>query len=180
MWVPSAVPAGWAPYHDGHWVWQAPWGWTWVDDAPWGFAPFHYGRWAYASNAWFWVPGTIGRAVYAPALVQELIEYLSPWAFESGKDITFGGRIYKSVLLQFVEKRPYVDYVTSFKMYTYTTTPVGAPDVAEAVPETPDVILQGLTADVLTQENLLVAMRMCEAFDDSAAACVIDPKSQAA
>ena len=38
----------------------------------------------------------------------------------------------------------------------------------------------GPTADVLTPENLLVAMRMCEAFDDSAAACVADPPSQAA
>ena len=32
----------------------------------------------------------------------------------------------------------------------------------------------GPTAEVLTPENLLVAMRMCEAFDDSAAACAAD------
>jgi zinc/manganese transport system ATP-binding protein len=32
----------------------------------------------------------------------------------------------------------------------------------------------GLTADVLTVENLMEARRMCEAFDDSAAACVVD------
>jgi zinc/manganese transport system ATP-binding protein len=32
----------------------------------------------------------------------------------------------------------------------------------------------GATADVLTSENLLEARRMCEAFDDSAAACVAD------
>jgi zinc/manganese transport system ATP-binding protein len=38
----------------------------------------------------------------------------------------------------------------------------------------------GPTNEVLTPENLLVAMRMCEAFDDSAGACVIDPPSQAA
>lgn len=38
----------------------------------------------------------------------------------------------------------------------------------------------GPTAEVLTPENLLVAMRMCEAFDDSAAACVADPPSRAA
>ncbi len=59
VWVPNAVPAGWAPYHDGHWVWQAPWGWTWVDDAPWGFAPYHYGRWAYVDDSWAWVPGPV-------------------------------------------------------------------------------------------------------------------------
>jgi zinc/manganese transport system ATP-binding protein len=38
----------------------------------------------------------------------------------------------------------------------------------------------GATADVLTNENLLVALRMCEAFDDSAAACAEDVPSRAA
>src|SRR3974390_586891 len=70
VWVPTAVPAGWAPYRYGHWVWIAPWGWTWVDDASWGFAPFHYGRWVYAGGAWGWAPGPVYVApVYAPALV---------------------------------------------------------------------------------------------------------------
>ncbi len=69
VWVPSGVEAGWAPYHNGHWVWVEPWGWTWVDDAPWGFAPFHYGRWVYVGY-WAWVPGPVAvRPVYAPALV---------------------------------------------------------------------------------------------------------------
>jgi hypothetical protein len=72
VWVPRGTPAGWAPYHDGHWVWQAPWGWTWVDDAPWGFAPYHYGRWAQVDDTWAWVPGPVAVSeppVYAPALV---------------------------------------------------------------------------------------------------------------
>lgn len=72
VWYPRQVAAGWAPYHNGHWAWIEPWGWTWVDDAPWGFAPFHYGRWAYIGNRWGWCPGPIGvavRPVYAPALV---------------------------------------------------------------------------------------------------------------
>ncbi|KGW99777.1 fecR family protein [Burkholderia pseudomallei MSHR640] len=72
VWVPSAVPAGWAPYRTGHWIWQAPWGWTWVDDEPWGFAPYHYGRWAYVDDSWAWVPGPLvvsAPPCYAPALV---------------------------------------------------------------------------------------------------------------
>jgi hypothetical protein len=34
VWIPSRVPADWAPYRDGHWSWVEPWGWTWIDDAP--------------------------------------------------------------------------------------------------------------------------------------------------
>jgi zinc/manganese transport system ATP-binding protein len=38
----------------------------------------------------------------------------------------------------------------------------------------------GPTAQALTPENLLVAMKMCEAFDDRAAACAADAPSRAA
>ena len=70
VWMPTSVSVGWAPYHDGHWAWIAPWGWTWVDDAPWGFAPYHYGRWASFNGRWGWIPGPYGvTPVYAPALV---------------------------------------------------------------------------------------------------------------
>jgi len=43
-----------------------------------------------------------------------------------------------------------------------------------------EVVAWGATADVLTADNLAEARRMCEAFDDSASACVIDPPSRAA
>jgi hypothetical protein len=73
VWAPNTVPVGWSPYHYGHWVWIAPWGWTWVDDAPWGYAPFHYGRWAFVGGGWVWIPGPVVavgvRPVYAPAMV---------------------------------------------------------------------------------------------------------------
>lgn len=70
VWFPSRVDVGWAPYREGHWVWQEPWGWTWVDDAPWAFAPSHYGRWVSVSSRWGWIPGPRNvRPVYAPALV---------------------------------------------------------------------------------------------------------------
>src|SRR5262245_12201113 len=39
-WAPYSVPAGWAPYSAGNWLWLEPYGWTWVDVEPWGFAPF--------------------------------------------------------------------------------------------------------------------------------------------
>jgi len=69
-WRPRAVEVGWAPYRFGHWVWIAPWRWTWVEDEPWGFAPFHYGRWAFVTGGWFWVPGpVVVRPIWAPAFV---------------------------------------------------------------------------------------------------------------
>jgi len=70
LWVPRAVPVGWAPYSAGRWAWVRPWGWTWIDEQPWGFAPFHYGRWVNRRNVWCWAPGSyVARPVYAPALV---------------------------------------------------------------------------------------------------------------
>lgn len=70
VWFPNRVAIGWAPYHEGHWDWISPWGWTWVDDSPWGYAPFHYGRWVSVGGRWGWVAGPLAvRAVYAPALV---------------------------------------------------------------------------------------------------------------
>ena len=81
---PIAVAVGWAPYHEGHWDWIAPWGYTWVDDSPWGYAPFHYGRWVTVGGRWGWVAGPVAvRAVYAPALV----------VFIGGGGMGFGGNV---------------------------------------------------------------------------------------
>jgi len=69
-WVPDGVPAGWAPYSTGRWIWDPYYGWTWVDTALWGWAPYHYGRWVYVTGYWAWAPGpVVVTPVYAPALV---------------------------------------------------------------------------------------------------------------
>ena len=56
---------------------------------------------------------------FYPAKLQEAItRFLSPWAFAgSGGSPSFGGKIYKSVLINFVEDQPYVDYVTDFQLF---------------------------------------------------------------
>jgi hypothetical protein len=71
VWRPRSVAAGWAPYRVGHWIWQDPWGWTWVSAEPWGWAPYHYGRWVVFSSRWCWVPvaPSVRHVLYAPALV---------------------------------------------------------------------------------------------------------------
>lgn len=70
VWTPTVVAADWAPYRYGRWLWVAPWGWTWVDNAAWGYAPSHYGRWVSIDNRWCWTPGAVvAQPVWAPAVV---------------------------------------------------------------------------------------------------------------
>ena len=69
IWFPR-VEAGWAPYHNGHWVNRPFYGWTWVADEPWGAAPFHYGRWVQMRGRWGWIPGPREQhPVWSPAQV---------------------------------------------------------------------------------------------------------------
>lgn len=76
---------------------------------------------------------------HSEQLIERLKQFLSPWSFDSGRDISFGGTIYKSVLLDFVEEIESVDYVTDFKMYSQVE---GAKvEVNEARPAVPDAIL---------------------------------------
>ena len=70
-------------------------------------------------------------------LREGIIRFLSPWAYESGAEINFGGKMYKSSILNFVEEQPYVDYVAHFKM----TDENSAQDVNEIEARTPRSIL---------------------------------------
>lgn len=54
--------------------------------------------------------------LYRGKLEQEIKDFLSPWASDCPTEIRFGGRIHKSMILNFVEERSYVDFVTCFKM----------------------------------------------------------------
>ena len=70
-WTPSRVAAGWAPFSDGRWYWQDPWGWTWISNQRWGWATSHYGRWTPYRSRWYWVPvRPRTRVRYAPAVVE--------------------------------------------------------------------------------------------------------------
>jgi hypothetical protein len=78
---------------------------------------------------------------YSRQLNAALLQYLSPWAYDAGRDISFAGRIYKSVLLDFVEEVDYVDFVTDFELYSYLETTGNLIDVNEVTPDAPDLIL---------------------------------------
>ena len=69
--------------------------------------------------------------LYAAKLNTDVINYLSPWAFNRNADIDFGGILYKSVVIRFIEELPYVDYIADFKMH-FTASGPANPDVLEA------------------------------------------------
>ncbi|WP_062054078.1 hypothetical protein [Aquimarina longa] len=54
---------------------------------------------------------------YGRKLYEEIQQFLSPWAFETGHDLPFGGKTYKSTLLKFIENIEYVDFVNDFSLY---------------------------------------------------------------
>jgi hypothetical protein len=52
---------------------------------------------------------------YGKKLEEEIKMFLAPWAYNVS-DIAFGGTVHRSVILNFVEEREYVDYVNLFRM----------------------------------------------------------------
>ncbi|MDN5289510.1 MAG: Baseplate J-like protein [Mucilaginibacter sp.] len=58
----------------------------------------------------------IDPVYYSNLLSNEIEQFLTPWAFGNPQAIQFGNSIEKSVVLNFIEERPYVDFVTCFKM----------------------------------------------------------------
>jgi hypothetical protein len=70
-WTPTVVATGWAPFSNGRWYWQDPWGWSWISNERWGWATSHYGRWTPHRSRWYWVPARPrSRVRYAPACVE--------------------------------------------------------------------------------------------------------------
>jgi len=61
---------------------------------------------------------------YKQELKMAVLRFLSPWAFNGQQDITFGGTIMMSSVLQLIEQQEFVDYVTSFIMYSNRGAPL--------------------------------------------------------
>jgi hypothetical protein len=50
-------------------------------------------------------------------LKREITEFLSPWAFRAAARPDFNGQVHRSVLVNFIEERPYVDYVSDVQLF---------------------------------------------------------------
>jgi hypothetical protein len=73
----------------------------------------------------------LDESFYLKKLEGDITRFLSPWAFPEGGSPSFGGKINKSVLINFVEELPYVDYVTDFLLYHSFLGDNGQPQTVE-------------------------------------------------
>lgn len=80
-----------------------------------------------------------------------IVQALSPWAFSTDRPLDFGGRIYRSVLLDLIEELPYVDYVTHFRCGLAGEGLLLMNDVAEVAATRPNVILVSAAQHVITE-----------------------------
>lgn len=57
------------------------------------------------------------KGFYLKKLNEEIVHFLTPWAFDETADVKFGGEVYSSSIINFIEERPYVDFITDFFMF---------------------------------------------------------------
>ena len=58
----------------------------------------------------------LDRGYYLKQLNEELVHYLTPWAFDAKADVRFDQKIYASSIINFIEEREYVDFIKDFFM----------------------------------------------------------------
>lgn len=56
-------------------------------------------------------------AFYIDELNKSVVSFLTPWSQPGGGEITFGGKLWKSSIINFVEEQVAVDYVETFRLY---------------------------------------------------------------
>jgi hypothetical protein len=67
----------------------------------------------------------VDQGYFLKQLNTELVQFLSPWAYEAESDIAFGSTIHSSEVVHFMEKRPYVDYIANLKLIEQVTALAG-------------------------------------------------------
>ncbi|NTW69471.1 MAG: hypothetical protein HGB23_06415 [Chlorobiaceae bacterium] len=57
------------------------------------------------------------KGYYLKKLNDEIVQYLTPWAFDENADVSFAQKFYASAIVNFIEERSYVDFITDFLMF---------------------------------------------------------------
>ncbi|MDP9075936.1 MAG: baseplate J/gp47 family protein [Bacteroidota bacterium] len=103
---------------------------------------------------------------FANQLNDDIEQFLTPWAFGNPQAISFNTNIQKSVVLNFIEERYYVDFVTCFKMNQFVrdgeTVVQYFPDIEEAVPSTARSILVSYYDETTKVKHLISTPAKCD------------------
>lgn len=71
------------------------------------------------------------ESFFVRRLQEEITRFLSPWAYSDAASPSFGGKVYKSALIDFIEMQPYVDYLTDVRLFHDAGTVPGTVDLDE-------------------------------------------------
>jgi hypothetical protein len=131
-------------------------------------------------------PDITAKAFHRRQLQEAIIRYLSPWAYEGGEEINFGGKVYKSSILDFVEDQDYVDFVTDFRMEHTHFGPSGngenliEKDISFAEARTPVSILvpmDEMSICILDEEDCTISCPEAGITEETLGYMVIDGES---
>jgi len=96
------------------------------------------------------------KGYYLKKLNEEIVHFLTPWAFDEKAEVMFGQKIYASSIINFIEEREYVDFISDFKMTVCCE---------KCCPETESIIRKTIESDPMEmetmQENLFRQIKGC-------------------
>ncbi|MBV4360544.1 baseplate J/gp47 family protein [Pinibacter aurantiacus] len=90
----------------------------------------------------------VDKGFYLKQLNADIVRFLTPWANNDIKMLSFSSKVYRSSVTNFIDKRPYVDFVTDVEMFQYVEKekdfyklPNGTKSLKETAFTTPHSIL---------------------------------------
>ncbi len=87
---------------------------------------------------------------YSKELKKDISKFLAPWAFEKTAEINFGVTLHKSIMIHYIERLNYVDYIEDFELFQEESKSDGTSSfkkVNKVVPSGPRVILTSVTEE---------------------------------
>jgi hypothetical protein len=90
-----------------------------------------------------------------------ITEFLAPWAFDASARPSFGGKVYRSTLINLLDEQDCVDYVTDFRLYRLDAKGVASEAQAVATGSRAVSVLTSVPAD----EHLIAALQVEDETD---------------
>ena len=106
----------------------------------------------------------IDKGYYLKKLNEEIVRYLTPWAFDENAEVKFGQKIYASSVINFIEEQSYVDFIKDFFMglckddcCAKQENIIAREDTVESLPPTDIPIVKGKIVNGSTGEAIVGA-----------------------